>query len=740
MMDARTLQARLRREMAGGPSSGAQTSPTKRHATFRQGIDAVAKVIATYNNDMEASRLFSALTLSSGRDFPLKKALGAIPISRLDGKADSLLSAMANLGFLVTSRTPAWLAKTEKQLPVLVCGKRGLAALVPSDDNWLAITPRGNVRSVSREELADLDAQVWSFEFDSDHNPVSATSRGHTGHSWVRAIFSRFKGVMRSLLIVSALLSLTSIAMPLFIAAFFGQVIGLGDLARMPDLILGLALLTLLDAYFLQRRAEIISYAANRLEFLISTSAFWKILQVSPALSERALPTGQAARLRSFESVRDFITGPAFASVIDLPVSITGLLLVGLLAPQIIIIPLVAVACFATIFLLSLRKSSVLTSIAADAATESQRLAIETLEKLQTIRDNGLQGAWAKRIGVAAKREQRSQMNLRLVGLRAELASTFTFTVSIIGVLAGGAHLVWSGEIGGSVLLAITILTLRSLLPFHTICLTVQRFEQIRRNLKQTNSLMDLAAESEEDRESHHIAPVRGRLSLVNVGFKASDTRPVFVGLDMEIRPGETIGIHGANGTGKSTILKLILGMQNVPLGTIRLDGVDLRQLPLTELRRRISYVPQRPRLFPGTVRQNLAFANPMATEDQMRHILERVSLSQTIAELPDGLDQPIHARIEANFNNDFRYRFAFAQALLVNSRLVLIDELPNSLMNGETGLLLQRLLREMHGKRTVLFVSHRSDFLAEADRIIALRYGKIPIVSKPDGKMVRSA
>ncbi len=739
-MDARTLQARLERTLAGGLSGNRKLEQEDRQSSFRTGIDAVAKVIASHGNDLEASRLFSALTLSSGRDFPLKKALGAIPVSRLDGKSESLLSAMANLGFLVTRKSPAWLAKTEKQLPVLVSGKRGLAALVPNNDQWLSITPRGNVRAIDRDELANLDAEVWSFEFDSDKNPVSATSRGHTGLSWVGAVFSRFKGVIRSLVVISALLSFSSIALPLFVAAFFGQVIGLGDLARMPDLILGLVLLTLMDAYFLQRRAEIITYAANRLEFLISTSAFWKILQVSPSLSERALPTSQAARLRSFESVRDFITGPAFASVIDLPVAVVGLLLVGVLAPPIVFVPLCAVVCFITIFLIALRRSSVLTSIAADAATENQRLAIETLEKLQTIRDNGLQAAWTRRIGLAARHEHRSQMRLRMVGLGAELASTFTFTVSMIGVLAAGAHQVWNGEIHGSVLLAITILCLRSLLPFHTICVSVQRFEQIRRNLKQTNSLMDLAAESEDERESHQIAPIRGRLHLVNVGFRSTDTRPVFVGLDMEIAPGETIGIHGANGTGKSTILKLILGMQNVPLGTIRIDGVDLRQLPLTELRRRISYVPQRPCFFPGTLRQNLAFANPMATEAQMRRILERVSLSQTIAELPFGLDQPIHARIEANFNNEFRFRFAFAQALLVNSKLVLIDELPNSLMNGDTGALLLRLLQEMRGKRTVLFVTHRSDFLAEADRIIALRYGKIPLISQPDSSLERSA
>ena len=221
-----------------------------------------------------------------------------------------------------------------------------------------------------------------------------------------------------------------------------------------------------------------------------------------------------------------------------------------------------------------------------------------------------------------------------------------------------------------------------------------------------------------------------------SVGFKAADTRPVFVGLDVEMEPGEIVGIYGANGTGKSTIFKMVLGMMDISIGTIRVDGVDLRQLPLTELRRRVSYVPQRPRIFPGTMRQNLAFANPLASEQQINAVLAKVGIKDEIDAFANGLDHQVLGPDEERFSPSFRHRFAIARALLVDSKLFMIDEVPNTLLDGEVGVLLHRLLDEFRGERTVIFVSHRSDFLRKADRVIALRYGKVPLVRSEERRV----
>lgn len=699
-----------------------------------QGIERVAAIFADNHNDPTACRLFCALAYHSGQEFPVKTMLGSIPAKGLQRDHSSVVAAMANLGFYAYRKKFAKQRWMGKRFPVLLVRDGAPFLLLSSVTDDSAIIYDGEqAHPFGLEDLQFEGENCWVFDFESVRNPRSNVARGHSGHSWIQALLAHFPKLGRAMMLLSALLALTGILLPVAISVFFGQVISLPSFSLLPYLIGGLVLISVFETLFIMQRARVVSWVASRLEYLVNTASFAQILQLPPSFSERAPPTSQAARLRSFESIRDFISGPAFASVLDVPVSIISLIFVGILSTSSLFIMLAAIVCFLTTFGLAWRKASVQTSVAADEATELQRIAIETLDKLEIIRSSGLQDIWSKRISAITERDQSAQMRLRFTGIVCENVSSMIYTISIICLMAEGAHAVWDGQSSGATLLALVILSLRILLPFHTLCLSVQRFEQIRRSLRQINSLMELKTEDENEREKNDMEPLEGSLSLVNVSFKAADTRPVFVGLDLEVEPGEVVGIYGANGSGKTTIFKMILGMVDIALGTARIDGVDLRQLPLNVLRRRISYVPQRPRIFPGTLRQNLAYANPLASPSQLDQVIEKVGLTAEVQALSGGLDHTIAGPDEDRLSASFRYRFAIARAMLVNSKLFLIDEIPNALLDGEVGELLRRLIADFRGQRTVVFISHRSDFLQLANRVIALRYGKVPIVSHPD-------
>ena len=128
----------------------------------------------------------------------------------------------------------------------------------------------------------------------------------------------------------------------------------------------------------------------------------------------------------------------------------------------------------------------------------------------------------------------------------------------------------------------------------------------------------------------------------------------------------------------------------------------------------------------PGSLRNNLSFANQLVSEERLRKALDLTGIAWAI----DFLDAP--APPEAAQGTEFRFRFALAQALLIDSQLWLIDEMPNALLNGGLGEDLKRILKAARGRRTVLFVSNRSDFLCLADRVVALRYGQVPRISTP--------
>ncbi|MAY63263.1 MAG: ABC transporter [Rhizobiales bacterium] len=703
-------------------------------------IERPATIFAMQGSDIQAARLFCALVYHSGREFPIKALLGSVPQGGFDLGEPGIIAAMGNLGFYVRQKPFSSKDWSSSRSPLLIkSGDRPLL-LVPGKKRGEALVYDGQVLTRFEEHGGLLEGSpCWRFDYESARSPLSPQSRSHTGYSWIRALFANFPLLGRTIILFSLMLGLTGALLPLAIAVFFGQVIRLSEFTAMPYLIGGLVLIVAFETLFIVQRTKVVAWVAGRLEFIVNTSSFAQILKLTPSISERAAPTNQAARLRSFESIRDFISGPTFASILDIPVSLLSLILVGFLSLSALSIMVGSIVLFCCVFAVAWRRSAILTSITADQATELQALCIETLDKLDLIRGCGLQQAWADRIGVIAEKAQRAQMSLRFAGLVSEAVSSVIFTVSIIGVMAVSSLSVWAGGITGPTLLALVILSLRVLAPFHTLCMTVQRIEQIRRSLNQINSLMDLPTENQEEREKNTIGAPSGRVSFVNVGFRAADTRPVFVGLDLEVDSGDLIGIYGANGTGKSTIFKMVLGMMDVSLGTIRIDGVDLRQLPLRELRRRVSYVPQRPRIFPGSLRQNLALANPLATEMQIDQVLLNVGLSEEIRTLPNGLDFIVSGPDEERFSASFRHRFAFARALLVNSQLMLIDEVPNALLDGETGALMRRLLEDARGRRTVLFVSHRTDFLQMANRVVALRYGKIPSVNTPQAILERA-
>lgn len=670
--------------------------------------------------------LFAKMCVESGRNFTVKDVLAAVPRHRGQPIGEMLLSAMANLGF-EASQLDRKCSFSDISGPLLHVDPDGQVSLytLRGGDIWSA--PCDGQAMPVDVALGDLPGRVWLFRSERMTNSVSEDQRRHTGHKWFRALLSHLNGATIALLTITAALSVAALVVPLLVAVFYSQIVSLSSLSLIPSFAMAAVLLMGFEFMLLNLRARTMAWLANRLDYLVSTTSFDKLMRIAPMIAERASPNDQAARLRSFENIRDFLAGPVAVALFDLPLAFLVLPLVAIVFPSIAGIILLSFITYSAMFVLSWRKIRVHTSVLAEESTEVQRATIETFEKRDLIRECGLQELWADRHTSALLREQKAQVRLLGNSAVAEAFASYFFAATVTLLLARMATLVWAGEMVAGEVLALLLVCLRLLAPFHALCLSIPRVEQARKSLGQINQLMEMPSEEESYDMKRKLGDLRGRITFLNTAFRVGDTRPVFVGLDIDIAPGEVIGIAGANGSGKSTILKLANGMANAPMGAIRLDGIDQRQLSLHEIRRRISYVPQNPNLLPGSLRANLLYANPLATNKQLGMVIKLVGLHRTIGNMPGGLDAIIDPAFQRNFGADFRFRFAFAQALLVNGKLLLIDEIPNALLDGDVGSMLRKLLTASHGKRTVMFVSHRSDFLSIADRVITLRYGKVP-------------
>jgi ATP-binding cassette, subfamily C, bacterial LapB len=748
-----TAQALLRRLEASTASTDSTTRPAAAEGwpgamtEFRRkcaAAAAAATIIARDGIDDRTAEIFAALVIFSDHEFALKTVLGALPRSRLSHPESIITTAMANLGFFVADQ-PASRQAIEAAGPVFLIRESSKGphhVVVTGKDS------RHCFRLESGIELVPFDlsgispnSRVTTFEYRSVADPLSASRRGHTGLTWIAALASRFQTVWMTLAGISGMLAVLGVFYAAAIATIFSEVIGRSALDTLPLLAVGLLLIVYLDAKLSDLRSNILAWTANRLEFLVNAASFEHILKLPPFLSERASPAAQAARMRSFEGIRDFFVSPACPATMDMTLAPFYIAIVAMIDWHSALVVAAAMVAFVVVFVLGLRVAKVSISVVADEATEAQRMAIETFERLRTICDIGLQHVWAKRLSASFAREQAAQARLQKLGATVDAVSSSVFSGSIILLMVMRGLAVKSNIAGGVEVLAMTILGLRALLPFHTLCVSVLRIEQIRKSVAQVNEFKNMPTEFDRTKGRERMRDLAGGVNLVNVGFRAADTRPVFVALDLDVRPGEVIGLLGAAGTGKSIVLKMILGMMEIGLGVIRLDGVDIRQFSVEELRRRISYVPQQPSLLPGTIRENLLFANSLASDASLAEILKVVGLDDDVGRLPNGLNYRVTADEARRFSDEFRLRVAFARALLTNSKLILIDEFPNSLMDRDLGDILRRIIAEFRGQRTIIFVSNRADFLREADRVVELSYGGVPrIISGVQAKQERRA
>jgi ATP-binding cassette subfamily B protein len=219
-----------------------------------------------------------------------------------------------------------------------------------------------------------------------------------------------------------------------------------------------------------------------------------------------------------------------------------------------------------------------------------------------------------------------------------------------------------------------------------------------------------------------------------NVSFSYSGENrgaEVLSNIDLRVRAGETLGIVGPPGSGKTTLLRLIPRLYDVTAGHIQVDGIDLKALDPTDLRRQIAYVPQEPFLFAGTIRENVAFGALDAKLDAIHQALAGAALTETIREMPAGLDTMVGER-GVVLSGGQKQRIALARALFHRAPVLLLDD-PVSQVDAKTGEAVVDTLQSLSRDRTLFIVSHRVSALAFAGRIITLMDGRIAENGTPE-------
>lgn len=216
----------------------------------------------------------------------------------------------------------------------------------------------------------------------------------------------------------------------------------------------------------------------------------------------------------------------------------------------------------------------------------------------------------------------------------------------------------------------------------------------------------------------------RGAIACENLRFRYREGKDIFAGFSLTVPAGQRLGIVGQSGSGKSTLFKLLLRFADVTEGSITIDGQDLRAMTQDDLRSCISYVPQEPILFHRSLYENIAYARPDATKEEVVRAAQRAHAHDFIARLPHGYDTLVGER-GVKLSGGERQRIALARVILKNAPVLLLDEATSSLDSLSEQYIQEQLTEIMRG-RTTIAIAHRISTIRQMDRIIVLQHGRI--------------
>ncbi len=331
----------------------------------------------------------------------------------------------------------------------------------------------------------------------------------------------------------------------------------------------------------------------------------------------------------------------------------------------------------------------------------------------------------ARRFARLSGRAVRAQIKRRFTEL---FFSSLLYLIIVMGmasVLCYGGYQVIVGTLTAGGLVAFYGYTLQLFIPLYGV---VDIYSKLQRAGASVRRLMEITEADAILRDRPDAMALElstsGAIELKEVSFSYHPDRPVLNTISLRVNPGERVALAGTSGNGKSTIARLVARLYDARAGTVLVDGMDVRDIQLKSLRSSIIFVPQEPVLFDVTLRENLLYGNPQATQEELDRVAKLAQLETLIRRLPNGLDESLGPRGN-RLSGGERQRVALARALLQHPKVLILDECTSALDEPTE----QRLLRGLHNHLqdvTTIIISHRPYPIRWANRVVQLNYGRM--------------
>jgi subfamily B ATP-binding cassette protein HlyB/CyaB len=552
---------------------------------------------------------------------------------------------------------------------------------------------------------------------------LAAAGPPEFGFRWFIPELLRHREIWRDVLLASLAIQLMALATPVFTQIVIDKVIVHHTTSTLAVIGIALGVFILFTAVMSWVRQYLVLHTGNRIDAVLGSQVFEHLFRLSPRYFEHR-PTGVlVARVHGVETIREFLSSAAVTLVLDIPFLFIFLAVMFYYS---VTLTLVAVAVLLLIVGLSLVVAPMFRQLLNQQfllGARNQAFLTEYVSGMETVKSLQMEPQLTKRFGDYLAAYLGAGFSTKQLANTYNVAANMLEQLLTLIILCVGAWLVMtSQEFTIGMLVAFQMFASRLSQPMLHLVGLWQQFQQADIAVKRLGDVMNVPTEPYSLLPSRE-AKGEGSIEIRDISFRYADNLPyLYKNFSLTLEPGRCVAIMGPSGSGKSTLAKILQGFYQPQEGGISIDRHDIRNLNANELRGHFGVVPQDTVLFSGTIYDNLALANPLASFEQVVQACKLAEIHDTIEQLPQGYQTPVGEH-GAGLSGGQKQRIAIARAMLKRPRILIFDEATSSLDTG-TAEQFARTVNQFRGRVTMLFIAHQLPKGLQVDSVVTLGPG----------------
>jgi ATP-binding cassette subfamily C protein LapB len=598
-----------------------------------------------------------------------------------------------------------------------------------SGDYFIDIESGAARQKLTRDQMRSLEATsafAFTLFYKNDGNEAQVGAAGDIERrNWLVRALAPYWRSYTQVMVAALFINLIALGSPLFTMNVYDRVLPNRAIPTLWVLSIGIFIAYLFDYLLKISRAALIDHAGRNADLRLSQMIFDKLLNTT--LAARPLSTGEYAnRVMQYEFVREFFTSNTIGLLIDTAFIFIFLTAIYMISGWLTVIPAAALLLTVAIGLRAQARIGSRMAAAANETSKRQALLVETISTIETVKSLRAEATMLRRWQELMKQSSRTQEAIKHISSTAINLTTLIQQMVGVLIIIAGTYEFSEGRLAMGAIIATVMLASRAGAPLGQIAMTLARFRQATLSLRILNQVM----QQPEDRPSSvgfvNRSITKGSFAFQAVSFNYPGTDyPVISKFSLDVSAGERVGIIGRIGSGKTTIGRLLDGLYLPSDGRILIDGVDIRQYHMSEVRSAVAVAGQSSDLFSGTVKENLLIGRPDATDEEILQVARLTGVEEFIARHPRGFDMPVGERGN-NLSGGQKQAIAIARLLLTKPKIVFLDEPSGAMDLVSERNLISRLAAAFSPETTVLVATHRLSMLDLVDRLVVVDQGRV--------------